>query len=269
MRHLLTIAFATALSGAAVDVVRGADLLAPLPVLRSALSSEQTGNQGKKLDEAMECLLEPHMVADVGSPVEGTISEVLVDRGADVRSGQVIARLNSGVELATLNFKRAQLAFDERRVQRNEELFKKELISASDKDKLETQTRIAELEVKQQQEVLNLRTIVSPVNGVVVDRYLAPGDHVSQEKIFRLAQINPLNVEVIVPNALFGSIKLGMIGEVHMEPLIHGTYKARVVVVDRVIDPASGTFGVRLALANPGNRIPAGLKCTVRFVHPK
>jgi hypothetical protein len=35
--------------------------------------------------------------------------------------------------------------------------------------------------------------------------------------------------------------------------------------VDRVIDAASGTFGVRLQLSNPGNRIPAGLRCTVRF----
>jgi multidrug efflux pump subunit AcrA (membrane-fusion protein) len=36
-------------------------------------------------------------------------------------------------------------------------------------------------------------------------------------------------------------------------------------VVDRVVDAASGTFRVRLELANPGNRIPAGIKCAVRF----
>ena len=32
----------------------------------------QSGNAGKKLGDDMECLLEPHLVANVGSPVEGT-----------------------------------------------------------------------------------------------------------------------------------------------------------------------------------------------------
>jgi hypothetical protein len=32
-----------------------------------------------------------------------------------------------------------------------------------------------------------------------------------------------------------------------------------------MLDAASGTFGVRLRLANPGNRIPAGIKCRVKF----
>jgi hypothetical protein len=35
--------------------------------------------------------------------------------------------------------------------------------------------------------------------------------------------------------------------------------------VDRVVDAASGTFGVRLQLPNPGYRLPAGLKCEIRF----
>lgn len=223
------------------------------------------GNRGKTLNDELDCLLEPHLIANIGSPVEGTLAQVLVDRGADVRVGQVLARLNSGVESASLKLKRAQQDFGERKVLRNEELFKKNLIAASEKDEMETQTRVAALEVKQQQEVLNLRTIVSPITGVVVERYLAPGDHVSQEKILKLAQIDPLNVEVVVPNELFGSIKPGMLGEVRMEPLMHGSFKARVVVVDRVIDAGSGTFGVRLELANPGNRIPAGLRCAMRF----
>jgi multidrug efflux pump subunit AcrA (membrane-fusion protein) len=42
-------------------------------------------------------------------------------------------------------------------------------------------------------------------------------------------------------------------------------YSARVIIVDRVIDAASGTFGVRLELPNPNYFLPAGLKCKVVF----
>lgn len=235
------------------------------PAAGTVVAAPQSGNRGKKLQDDMECLLEPYLVANVGSPVEGTLSAVLVDRGASVKKGQVVARLNSSVENATVKLRAAQEEFGERKVQRNEELFKKELISASEKDEMVTQTRLAALERKQQQEILNLRTITSPLNGVVVERFLSPGDHISQEKILKLAQIDPLNVEVIVPVELFGAISNGMKGTVKLGAMINGSHTATVKVVDRVIDAASGTFGVRLELPNPGNKIPAGIRCNVRF----
>jgi membrane fusion protein (multidrug efflux system) len=225
----------------------------------------QSGNSGKKLGDDMECLLEPHLVANVGSPVEGTLNQVLVDRGSSVSKGQVVARLNSLVEAANLDLRRAQEEFGKRKVERNKELFSKELISANEKDEMETQTRIAGLEVKQQQQVLEQRSIRSPLNGVVVERFLAPGERVANEKILRIAQVDPLNVEVIAPVELFGAVRQGMSAEIRLDPMLSGVYKARVVVVDRVIDAASGTFGIRLELPNPGNRIPAGIKCKARF----
>ena len=38
-----------------------------------------------------------------------------------------------------------------------------------------------------------------------------------------------------------------------------------MIVVDKVADAASSAFGVRLEFANPGNRVPGGLKCKVRI----
>lgn len=272
MHHAAKTFLALALLGGGVATALAVDLpplpkapAAPFALPRLSVAPVQSGNAGKRLGQEMECLLEPHLVVNVGSPVEGTLAEILVDRGAFVSKGQVVARLNSGVEAATVAWRRAQEEFGKRKVLRNEELFRQELISANDKDELETQTRLASLELKQQEEVLNQRTIRSPVDGVVVERFLAPGEHVAQEKILKLAQIDPLNVEVIAPVEMFGSIKPGMSGTVRLDPLLAGTYKAKVIVVDRVIDAASGTFGVRLELANPGNKIPAGIKCRVRF----
>ncbi len=238
----------------------------PFPPSLSIVASPRSGNSGKRLGDDLECMLEPHLVANIGSPVEGILSEVMVDRGDFVSKGQVVARLNSDVEKATVELRRAQEEFGQRKVQRNEELFRKELISNNDKDELETQTRIAGFEVKEKQEMLNQRTIRSPLNGVVVERFLSLGERVAQEKIMKLAQIDPLNVEIVVPVEMFGSIHPGMTGNVTLSPLLRGVYRANVIVVDKVIDAASGTFGVRLELPNPGNKIPAGIKCRLRFL---
>jgi multidrug efflux pump subunit AcrA (membrane-fusion protein) len=113
-----------------------------------------------------------------------------------------------------------------------------------------------------------MRVIRSPFNGVVVERLLDPGEFATtniKEPILKLAEIDPLNVEVVLPATQFGHIKRSDRAEV-MPETATTRYPAKVSVVDRVIDGASGTFGVRLELRNPGAEIPAGAKCTVRFV---
>ena len=44
------------------------------------------------------CLIQPKMTLKLGTQVPGLIREMLVDRGAIVKKGDVIARLESGVD---------------------------------------------------------------------------------------------------------------------------------------------------------------------------
>jgi RND family efflux transporter MFP subunit len=220
-----------------------------------------------RAERGLECLIEPSMVVNVGSPVDGVLEQVLVDRGAHVRKGQVVARLQSGVEAAAVKLSEARVEFGRRKVERNESLYQKQLISAQDRDELVTEVKLREEELKKDQETLRLRTIVSPIDGVVVERRLSPGDFIRTDKsmVMRLARINPLHVEVVAPASIFGSVKVGMSGRVNLEPFVAGSHEAKVVVVDKVIDAASGTLGLRLQLPNADHKIPAGIKCSVEF----
>lgn len=121
------------------------------------------------------------------------------------------------------------------------------------------------LELQRAMAGLGPRTIRSPSTGVVVKRFLSPGEFAGEAPLLRLAQLDPLRVEVFAPVSLLGQINVGMSAQVLPEAPLRGAYAARAAVVDRVVDAASGTFGVRVELPNPGNRIPAGLKCKVRF----
>lgn len=247
------------------SVVISATFVALAPAVAGAQTPAQSA-PGKP-DGALECLIEPSMVVNVGSPVDGVIEEVLVDRGDHVRKGQVVAKLQSGVEAAAAKLSEARVEYGRRRVERNEALYEKQLISAQERDELVTEVKLREEELKKDQENLKLRTITSPLDGVVVERRLAPGEYIRTDKsmVLKLARIDPLNVEVVAPASLFGTVRVGMSGRVTLAPFFPGTYQARVVVVDKVIDAASGTLGVRLQMANPGNKIPAGIRCSVVF----
>jgi RND family efflux transporter MFP subunit len=214
---------------------------------------------------ALEGLVEPKETVEFSSQIAGILAEVTVERGSRVRRGQVVARLKSGVEEAAVKVAEARVEFGERKAQRNSELYKKQLISIHEKDELETEIQLARLELEEAREQLALRTITSTVDGIVVERMGAPGEYVGEEPFLVVAQINPLNIELVVPIAYYGQIKEGAKAQVTLEQPVGGTYTATVGIVDHVLDAASGTFGVRLEMANPNMKLPAGLKCQVVF----
>ena len=246
----------------------------------------------KEEKPGIPCLIQPKVVLKLGSQVQGLISEVLVDRGAIVKEGQVVARLESGVEQAELAIAKARAAndsalqsdrakaeFTKHKEERSEELRKTQSMAITAAEEAETGAKVAEadlheaevnqelaqLEVGRSSELLKLRTIRSPINGVVVERTLGPGEYVGSDQthLLTIAQIDPLYVEVYVPVSQFGKIHTGMTGEVY--PETGGHYLGHVTVVDQVVDAASATMGVRLELPNPDYSLPAGLKCEVRF----
>jgi membrane fusion protein (multidrug efflux system) len=223
-----------------------------------------TGNTGAS--EYLEGMIEPYLEVKISSQVPGILEEVMVERGDIVKKGQVVARLRSGVERANVELARAQVEFSKRKLDRNRELFAKEHISVHEKDEIETEIKKGEAQLQEAGERLEMRMIRSTVDGVVVKRDLTAGEYVGDKgPIMTIAQIDPLNVEVVVPVRRYGSIVRGMNAEVRPESPVGGVYTGFVVIVDRVIDAASGTFGVRVQLPNPNLTLPAGLKCRVRF----
>jgi len=232
-------------------------LLALTAIARSAAAID---------DREFECLITPHQLVEVGSPVIGVLDAVDVERGDSVRAGQVLARLRSGAERAAVELARTRAEFEERRVARNEDLDHDELISEHDRDEMVTQALVSRLELTEATERLEMRTIRSPLNGVIVERFHSPGELVRETPILTLAQIDPLNIEVVLPVEHFGAVTVGSIAEVTPQAPVGGVHRATAVIVDRVIDAATSTFGVRLELPNPGGALPAGLQCRLRFL---
>ncbi len=251
-----------------------------------------------RADEPTEfdCVIEPNQLVELSSPVTGIIDTIDVDRSDPVEQHQAVAKLKSTVEQARValararaNYsgeiaaKRVSLAFAKRKEARTDELFNKKAVSFQLKDEAETEAilaaselrqaqrnkRLAELELAHAEETLALRNIRSPISGVVVERLKSPGEYVEDHPILKIAQIDPLKVEVILPVSLFGSIRPGMTAEVLPEIDENRPYPATVTLVDRVVDAASGTFGVRLELPNSEHQLPGGLRCKVRFQSQK
>ena len=180
-----------------------------------------------------------------------------------------------------IDSKKAALEYAKRQSDRIAELYADNAISFNDKDRADTEVRLAETELQvalDNQKLaeferaraarrLALRSIRSPVDGVIVEILLVPGESVDDRarEIMVIAEVNPLNVEIILPAEQFGSVQVGTPAEV--TPLLPGEpiRQTEVSVVDRTIDAASDTFGVQLQLDNPDYAIPGGIRCDIEF----
>lgn len=240
----------------------------------------------------LDCMVKPEMYIELSSPVTGVLEKVYVSKGDHVAKGQVLAQLESSVELAKVNQlkfeaannseidnRKAQVEFSLRNRQRSQELYQKGSLSKGEKDKAETEAILAETElaraVEQKKSAglmlevakaqLALKTIKSPIDGIVIDRYAMIGESVENRAIMKLAQVNPLRVELVAPTEYFGLIKKDMVVEIRPERPENRSFQATVTVVDQLIDPASGSFSVRMALPNPDDKLIGGVNCIAIF----
>lgn len=247
---------------------------------------------GRELPQ-LDCMLEPSNIVEISSSVEGVIEHIHVERNDTVTKDQLLVELDSDVEKsqvalaaakaamdANILLKFAALKFEQLKKTRIDALYDTDAVPLHLKDESETEAmistlelqrakddkRLAKLELERARAILRLRTMKSPIDGIVVSRHKVPGEFVEDQAILKLAQLDPLYVEMIAPVELYGAIKLGMRIDVTPEIDGFGEQIATVTMVDRVIHAASGTFDVRAELANPGSNIPSGLRCTARFI---
>ncbi|MEJ5988660.1 efflux RND transporter periplasmic adaptor subunit [Ramlibacter sp. PS3R-8] len=238
--------------------------------------------------QPLGCLIEPFRVSEVGSQVIGVIESTLVERGDRVTVGQALATLRSDVErqsvavalskaqaVGELQAAEANALLARQKLARAQDLANQEFISSQALEQARAEAAVAEhrlAQVREQRGVymrehemaqaqLGLRTIRSPIAGVVVDRYLSTGERVEEKPVYRVAMVNPLRVEVVLPSSFYATVRLNM--PVTITPDFPGATArtAKVTLVDKVIDGASNTFRIRLELPNPDLSLPAGLRC--------
>ena len=264
--------------------------------LPAALLALGAAASTRAADGAHDCLIEPWQRVEIRSPVIGVIERIEVDRGGAIKTGQTLLTLDTGVEQAAfdaataraksdaeINVAKARAEFARAKFKRAEDLREQHFVSGQDHDQAQAELRVAEAELALAQdnrrlaaiearrlgELLRQRSLRAPFVGVVTERLQHPGELAftgeGARPILKLAQINPLRVEVVLPVALLGTIKVGHSAEVTPEPPLKGSWRATIKVVDHVVDSASGSFGVRLELPNPQGELPAGVRCRVKF----
>lgn len=237
----------------------------------------------------------------VGTQVSGTIKDIYVDFNSPVKKHQLIAQIDPAtfeaqVEQARANLltaranlekSEAALVDAKRTMDRNRELFSRDLIARSEFDTAETnyetakaQVNAAKAQVAQAAAALkvaetNLRytRIVSPVDGIVVSRNVDVGQTVAASfqtpTLFTIAQdLTKMQIETNVDEADIGMVETGQDVEFTVDAYPDATFKGRIsqvriapIIVQNVV-----TYNVVIGVDNPELKLKPGMTANVSII---
>jgi len=229
---------------------------------------------------------------------DGVVAEVLVETGASVKKGQLLARLDDRQLTADKDAAAAKARSTEADLKnweasakvaqaqrdRAEQLWSAQVIAKSEEEKARYQYDATEFEVERQREDLKfaqetLRSlelelektrITAPFDGVVARRYLRLGQEIAKnDHLFWISAIAPLRVKFALPEAYLGRVHKGTELIVTTSATAGDLHAAKVVLVGPVVDPASDTIDITAELEGPSPTLRPGMTANIRLRNPQ
>lgn len=189
---------------------------------------------------------------NIAPAMGGRIRKILVDVGAFVRAGQVVAVMDG----TTLSQQQTQLATLKRDYERYKELYEVGGVSKQQLDQTKTQLEVAQAGINNLGENTSLR---SPISGVVTARNYDPGDVAMQLPILTIENINPVKVVVNVSESYYTKVVKGMTAELKVEALGDETFQGKVSLIHPTLDAVAHTFPVEITVNNNAGKIRPGM----------
>ncbi|MEZ5461124.1 efflux RND transporter periplasmic adaptor subunit [Dokdonella sp.] len=204
------------------------------------------------------------------SEVPGTVLELLVEEGDNVRKGQLLARVDAAHSRLQLREAEADLQRRKNDVDRGEKLLGRQLIAATLQDQAESDYAVRKADVDLARVVVNKAEIRAPFDGVITRRWIKQGQLLeANDAVFDMANFNDLRAELRVPERDAVALAAGQPVNFTVDALANREFEAKVERVAPVVDSDSGTVKVTVQVDNRDRTLRPGLftRMDISFLH--
>jgi membrane fusion protein, multidrug efflux system len=262
--HLIGTAPATA------RLVKAPSPVETVPVRRQDLK-EVIGGSGS---------IEQAQTVQLTSQVTAQVLEVPVKIGDIVKKGGLLVRWDDRLIQATLEANRAyvdsnniKIQDESRQVQRYKaleqknmgtplELEKSEMALADAKEALAKAT----LSLRQAEIDLEHVKMLSPLDGIVLERLVNPGENTHRDQIvMKIGALNNVLLAAKISEDKMHSVQLGLSAEASFPAFPGEVFHGKVVKIDPNIDPVTRTFTTYVEIKNDDFRLKPGLSGFARI----
>lgn len=235
---------------------------------------------------------------DVAAQRDGVISRVLAEPGTAVKKDQLLATLDDRQVSADLDAARAKTRSTEDDLrnwqaeakvleadyERAEKMWEAQIIPKEELEHARYKAESDQWDVKRVSELLanckdverslelelQKTQITAPFDGIVARRYIRVGQSVARnDRLFWVTAVAPLRIRVTLPERFLGKIRPGtMVGITPSEIASPSrNYRAKVIQVSPVVDPASDTIEVLAELSGDTSGLRPGMRADVHVTN--
>ena len=226
-----------------------------------------------------------NQMTSIYSRVDGYIKKWYVDIGDDVQQGQVLADIEAPQIDASLRMAQAQLelaeanfALAQANSARSQQLYQNHVNSQQELDTVLATEQVqkatrdnAAAELTSAQDMKAFEQIRAPFAGMITARYIDVGSLVASgsartvQKLFDLAQSDPVRVFVNVPQADVSSVKAGTPATITVDEFPGQKFAGQVARDAGAFDQASRTLLLEIDVPNPDGRLFSGMYAHATF----
>jgi membrane fusion protein (multidrug efflux system) len=223
----------------------------------------------------------PNSPAQVCFLVSGKVVSVGPREGEYVNKGQVLASIDPtdyqlplvaakaqadqarvGYERAEDEFKRMKMLYDSKSLAPND--FQK-YKAAYDSARQQYEQAVASEKLSRKH--LTDGTLCAPTSGYIAKRSIEPGETASPGRVaFEIVQIDPVEVNVGVPETDVRLVKVGQKANITVPALPGKSFQGTVRVINVSADPNTRTYMTRISVANREHELRVGMvaEATIR-----
>jgi RND family efflux transporter MFP subunit len=238
--------------------------------------------QRQSLDEVIggSGTVEQSSTVQLTSQVNGEVIELPVKVGDLVKKGDLLLRLDDRLIQAQLEANRQyvevaniKIKDQAKQVERQTALGKKSMGTPLELEQSEIKLADARqdlakstLSLRQAEIDLEHAKITSPIDGIVLERLVNPGESTHRDQIvLKLGSLNTVLVTPKLTEEKMHSVQVGLAAEATFPAFSGEIFPGKIVKIDPNIDPVTRTFTAYLEIKNPDLRLKPGLSGFVRI----
>jgi membrane fusion protein, multidrug efflux system len=218
----------------------------------------------------------PEQQATLYAKVSGYLKTLTVDKGDEVKEGQLLAE----IEVPELQADEIQFQAETKVAQTDYERMEKasqkapDLVVPQTVDDLRGQWEVAQAKLQRTQTLLQFAHITAPFSGVITARFVDPGAFIpaattgstpQNAAIVTLMDYSLVRVQVFVPEAEVPFIKNGVPVKITVEELPGRVYKGSVTRFAYALDEATKTMLTEIELPNSDGQLRPGMYASVQL----
>lgn len=208
----------------------------------------------------------PKQEVKISAETPGRVTRVLVEEGAHVKAGQVLAVIDGDKQ--NVNVSNAQAVYNNAKneVARFESAYHTGGVTKQQLDQVKLQLENAKNNLRSSQLTASDVNVTASFSGIVNKKNVEPGAYVNPGvELFDIVNVSTLKLKVNVDEKNISFIKLGEVVRVESAVLAGQTFEGKVTFIAPKADP-SLNFPVELEIQNNAkNDIKAGMYGTAYF----